>query len=110
MLIMNGKEFEFDLFELETTKKYEKAFQDVVEKMKNMDEETMLSEAIVIQCDAIRACVDEIFGEGTGIAVCGENYNLTKHMDAFDALVDEAAKQRAVYDNQGSRFSASAGA
>lgn len=104
MLTMNGKEFEFDLFELETTKKYEKAFRNVVEKMENMDEKIMLSESIVIQCDTIRTCIDEIFGEGTGIEVCGENYNLTTHMNAFDALVDEAARQRAAYDNRENRY------
>lgn len=104
MLVMNGHKFEFDLFELETTKKYEKAFDDVIEKMKKTEEEKVLSESIVTQCDAIRECIDAIFGAGTGVKVCGENYNLTKHMDAFEALVDEAIRQRAEHDKRAGKY------
>lgn len=103
MLEINGHKLEFDLFELETAKKYEEGMQRV---MKTTDELSgvTLSETIVPQCDAVRDCFDGIFGKDTGVKVCGGNYNLTKHLDAFEILVDEAIRQRRKYDDRGKKY------
>lgn len=101
MLVMNGKEFEFDLFDMETAQKYESAFEKVMDRLNGIDEKEKFSVSIKKQCDAIRACIDDVFGEGTGIQVCGEKYNLTTYLDAFEALVDEAVRQRKTLDDRG---------
>lgn len=104
MLEMNGKKFEFDLFEFETAEKYEKAFVDINEEIVKAQEIEVLSQSIVMQCDAIRKVLDRIFGDGTGANVCGEKYNLNNHLSAFEALVDEATRQRREFDNRGKRY------
>ena len=104
MLEMNGKEFEFDLFDMETAQKYESAFEKVMETLNGIGEGEKFSTSIKKQCDAIRACVDDVFGEGTGTQVCGEKYNLITHLDAFEALVDEAVRQRKTLDDRGRKY------
>lgn len=107
MLTMNGHQFEFDLFELETAKKYEKALANTINRIENAKEQAMLSESIELQCDAIRTCIDEIFGDGTGAEVCDKSEtscNLTKHLDAFEALVDEAVEQRTRYEERALKY------
>lgn len=103
MLEINGHKLEFDLFELETAKKYEEGMQRVMKITDELSGVT-LSETIVPQCDAVRDCFDGIFGKDTGVKVCGENYNLTKHLDAFEILVDEAIRQRRKYDDRGKKY------
>lgn len=104
MLVMNEKEFEFDLFDMETARKYEDAFEKVVKTLNEIGEEEKFSTSIKKQCEAVRTCIDDVFGEGTGIQVCGEKYNLNTHLDAFEALVDEAVKQRRTLDDRGKKY------
>lgn len=104
MLVMNGKEFEFDLFDMETAQKYEDAFEKVMETLNGIGKEEKFSTSIKKQCDAVRTCIDDVFGEDIGIQVCGEKYNLTTHLDAFEALVDEAVRQRKALDDRGRKY------
>lgn len=104
MLVMNGYEYEFDLFDLETAEKCDKAFADIYVALEEIAENEKLPVSIQLQCDAIRNCIDEIFGEGEGIRVCGEKYNLTKHLDAYESLVDDAIRQRKEHENRGRKY------
>ncbi len=106
MLKINGHELEFDLFDLESAQVYEKALAGVTKVIdeKIMDDSVFLSQSIILQCDAVRTFFDDMFGEGVGISVCGETYHLTKHLDAFDALISEAIRQRKEFDERGRRY------
>ena len=52
MLEINGHKLEFDLFELETAKKYEEGMQRIMNTTDELSGVT-LSETIVPQCDAV---------------------------------------------------------
>lgn len=104
MLNMNGYEFEFDLFDFETAQKYEAALDKTVKKLDEDKENERLSESIKMQCDTVRDCIDDIFGNGQGIRVCGERYNLTNHLNAFESLVEEALRQRAEHDERAKKY------
>lgn len=104
MLNMNGYEFEFDLFDFETAQKYEGALSKTVERLDECKELNLLSESIKMQCDTVRDCIDDIFGKGQGIRVCGEKYNLTNHLNAFESLVKEALRQREEHDGRAKKY------
>lgn len=95
MLKINEVELEFELFDVDTLELYETAFAKAGEAIGENQESEKMSDVLRVSCDAVRECFDGIFGEGTGIKVCGEKLNFMKHMDAFEVIVDEAVKQRA---------------
>ncbi len=100
MLNINGVELEFDLFNIETLKKYEKGYGRAAERMGKKPESGLLSDQITMQCDEAKLCFDTIFGEGTGKRVCGEGYEFFRCLDAFEALTDEAIRQRKILDER----------
>jgi len=98
MANINGIEVEFDLFDIETLRKYEKAYGRAAKKMQERPESGLLSDQIVRQCSEVKLCFDTIFGEGAGDRVCGEGYNFLRCLNAFEALTDEAIRQRGILD------------
>lgn len=100
MLTINETKLEFELFDADTLDAYEAAFAKVEERNAKAQKSERASQVLRESCDAIKECFDGIFGDGTGVKVCGQKPDFMKHMDAFEALVDEAVKQRAVLDDR----------
>ena len=68
--------------------------------VKNIQSIQSLPEQINIQCEAIKAAFDYIFGEGVGTAVCGYENDLLKCIDAYTALCEEKRKQEQVMNEK----------
>lgn len=49
-------------------------------------------------CSRIKGMFDNVFGEGTGEAVCGDGNDLLMHLDAYGQLVTEQIRQNEVYE------------
>lgn len=54
----------------------------------------------------IKTVFDNVFGEGTGVAVCGEANDLLNHLEAFDRLVEEQVSQDTRFKNSLSKMRA----
>jgi len=98
MLNINGVDLEFDMFDVETSKAYESAFEVLNKLVEGLKKETVMSTVFEESCAAIKTVFDTLFGGGTGIEVCGERDNYRTCNEALQALVDEAVKQRAELD------------
>ncbi len=64
-----------------------------------------LPEQINIQCEAIKAAFDYIFGEGVGTAVCGYENDLLKCIDAYTALAKKKKTEQVMNEKNESSVS-----
>lgn len=101
---INGIELEFDFMEVETNKKFEKSAKYIAVKAKDSDEVKKLSRKIEVICGAIKEGFDIIFGNGTGVEVCGEENNLIKCMHAYNELMEEKCRQDKILDAETKKF------
>lgn len=96
---IHGVELDFSLFnedKKEVKEKYFVELQKMSRVKENMPDGTE-QERNKYLCDSIKCMFDNIFGEGTGVQVCGEDNDLLKHMDAYDQLVSEQIRQQDKY-------------
>lgn len=100
MFEVNGVQLDFNLFEAETNEAYEEAYQNTLNELEKVKEEESGAESLRIMCNAVKDCFDCIFGPGTGDEVCGQNSDFLKCMDAYEALTDEAIRQRGILDEK----------
>lgn len=99
-MIIHGVELDFHLFDEDKADMKKRYFQ-ALEKMKGVNGEIpegTEQEKNKYLCDRIKCLFDTVFGEGTGIAVCGEDNDLLAHLDAYDQLVSEQIRQQDEYN------------
>ena len=74
----NGTSYTFDFNDPEHTEKLEEATDYMVEEARKLDPTDKTSVAIRQQCGLVKRYFDHIFGEGAGVALCGEKdiYNV----------------------------------
>ena len=98
-MIIHGVELDFHLHDKDKADMKERYF-DALEKMKGvkgeMPEGTEQEQSKYL-CDRIKGLFDTVFGEGTGIAVCGTDNDLLAHLEAYDQLVSEQIRQQNQY-------------
>lgn len=95
-ICINGTELDFSVYDAQTFEQYEKACMLVRDESKRSLEEQGgkgFSEAIRIQCQAVKKGFDMIFGKGTGVAILGERDDLMVCQNAFMALVMSEQEQ-----------------
>lgn len=104
----NGATYYFDAEDVDCMERYAEAAEKMAEKSEQIS--TMqggsLREKLQIQriyCESVRGFFDDIFGEGAGIALCGERMNSRTDSEVYAAFVDFARAQAAA----GSAFRAS---
>lgn len=96
---IHGVELEFHLYDGDKADMKEQYYR-ALEAMKNIKSEIpdgTEKERNKYLCDRIKALFDAVFGEGTGVAVCGTGNNLLDHLDAYDQLVSEQIRQQEQY-------------
>ena len=104
MLEINRIQLEFNLFDADMNAAYEEAYENAGKELEKAKEETRASEQLRIMCIAIKECFDFIFGAGTGDEVCGNNLVFLKCIDAYEAMTDEAIRQRKVLDEKAQKI------
>lgn len=96
---IHGVALDFSLFNEDKKEVKEKYFAEL-EKMSHIKEnmpDGTEQEKNKYLCDSIKSMFDSIFGEGTGVKVCGEDNALLRHLDAYDQLVSEQMRQQNKY-------------
>lgn len=94
---INGVKLDFRLYDSDQEERKKRYFAELnrvkeVVKEKWTGPEREQNERL---CDTIKKVFDNVFGEGTGAAVCGAGNDLLAHLEAFDNLVEEQVLQNA---------------
>lgn len=94
-MVINGVYLDFSLYnaDKDTKKKY---FVEL-DKMQHISEKAPRGseqEKNKYLCDSIKTMFDNVFGEGIGIQVCGEENDLLLHISAYEKLVNEQIRQQ----------------
>lgn len=85
---VNGVELEYDVFELENAEKYQAEMQKITDMADKIQGETDIAKTIKIQCNAVFAFVDALFGEGKHKEIFGESVNLKTCVSVFSEIVE----------------------
>jgi hypothetical protein len=86
-------EFELDLEDADDAERYEKAFLQLDEDEKAIKKDGTLSEMIKSSCGIYYKLFDSIFGEGAGLNILGEKFNLRVCEETFDSFIQFCGKQ-----------------
>ena len=95
-MIIHGVELDFHLYDkdkVDVKERYFEALESMKDVKKEIPEGTEQEQSKYL-CDRIKGLFDTVFGEGTGLAVCGADNDLLEHMDAYDQLVSEQNRQQ----------------
>ena len=98
-MIINGVELKFALYNADEEETKEKYFAElekmraVLDTLPNGTER----EKNAYLCENIKMFFDNVFGEGTGLKVCGKENDLLLHIDAYDQIVSEQIRQNQRY-------------
>nr|WP_317379761.1 DUF6673 family protein [uncultured Faecalimonas sp.] len=96
---INNVILDFDLYDADNVELRKKYFEKL-DEMKTVAEDIPYgteTEKHRYLCGRVKTIFDEVFGEGTGVKVCGMKDNLLVCMKAFDELVSEQARQDREY-------------
>jgi hypothetical protein len=92
-MIINSVEVgELDIFDADTSEKYEKVIDKVLKESQEV-KGLKLSVVIRKQCNSVFDCFNELFGKGTDKKIFGEKVNLLTCLKAFDELKDGISNQ-----------------
>ena len=100
-MIINGVELEFDLYDLETAKRMDKAIDAV--KSVAINKKTY-ADRIRSECKAAFVFFDALFGDGTAKKVFGDELNLKKCTDAMALIYEERTRQEQEYSSAVNRY------
>lgn len=97
MFKANGVELDFNVNDIDVAKMFDEEVDKVIEVADgNKDDSYSYGKKV---CDSVRAMYDRLFGDGTGIKVTGKEYDMYKHLTAFEAIVEEQQKQVKLLDD-----------
>lgn len=95
---INGVTLPFDATDADTLDRYLKAVDRCAEESGNVGDPGEDREKIVQMyhdiCRAIKNVFDDIFGEGTGEKVCGDNDSVRQCQQAYRSLAEEYDRQQ----------------
>lgn len=103
---INNLELEFDIFDLENSEKYEKAFEEMIAEEKAIKRDGKMSEFIRSYCDMYYHLFENLFGKETADKMC-KRYNSNEWEHVYGSFLDyiqsqnnEAQKVRASIVNR----------
>lgn len=98
MFTVNGKELDYDIFDVEKAKAFQaainKAVSDVAALERDADRLTW-ADVIEAQCKAIAECFDAVFGNGEAARIFDGVLNLKLAMQSFQELVEGVNAKKA---------------
>ena len=98
MFTVNGKELDYDIFDVDKAEAFENALNLVAKKMEDLEKDSdgmTYAQVIRVQCEAVADCFDALFGKGTAGEIFGGTMNLKTSMKAFEDLVVGVNKKKA---------------
>lgn len=103
---INNLELEYDIFELENTERYEKAFEQMKAEEKAIKKDGKASEFVRSYCDMYYHLFESLFGKETADKLC-KRYNSMEWEQVYESFLDyvqsqnnEAQKMRASIVNR----------
>ena len=103
---INDLELEFDIFDLENSEKYEKAFEQMSAEEKSIKRDGKMSDFIRSYCDMYYHLFENLFGKETADNLC-KRYNSNEWEQIYGSFLDyiqsqnnEAQKMRASIVNR----------
>lgn len=98
-MLINGKEFELDIFDADEAERYETAVEKLQSTAKALEgaagtEGVKLSNVIRQQCECIFEFFNTLFGDGTDKLIFGEKTNIYTCMDVSEEFMQDINKQR----------------
>lgn len=91
---VNGHEFPLDLQDASVSERCEKAFLAMSEREKAIPKDGLNSARIRARCDLFRSLFDDLFGEGAGQKIFGDEYNARTATEVYEKFLDFMANQR----------------
>lgn len=99
-MIINGVELSFNLYDVDSVemqRRYYAELDDMRNIAQEQDKIQGAGEQARFLCHKIKKLFDNVFGTGTGAAVCGEKDDLMVCMDAYEKLISEQMRQNKQY-------------
>lgn len=88
---------EFDFTDADCAEALEKAIAQLGEDEKKLPKTGSASDILKSQCKWLRDFFDRIFGDGSGVKVCGEKNNFRICKDAYVAFLEFVSAQKQDY-------------
>ena len=101
---INGHSFELDMQDVETARRYEKAFSVMADDEKNLPKDGMDSDRILAYCMMFRHLFDNILGEGAADLIFGEKNNARIMNEVYEDFLAFVAGQGAALAESQSRM------
>lgn len=86
---INDFSVDFDIFELENARNYRDGLNAVSFALEDAKKETDFVTAIELQCNAIFAFIDLLFGDGTHKKIFGTSVNLINCLNVYKSIVTQ---------------------
>lgn len=83
----NNIELEFDMGDVDTQERYEKAFTKMEETEKKLPKTGSYSEMSKAYCQMFYELYDDLFGIGTGKKLLGEKYNVRVTEECYNSFL-----------------------
>lgn len=84
---INNTILEFDPFELDNAKKFQKEVNKIITLCNSLKDENDYVKSIKVQCSAIFSFIDNIFGEGKHLDIFGDSVNLKTCLKVFHQIM-----------------------
>lgn len=105
-MIINKVEIgDLDIYDADVVESYEKSLAEVINKIKEAEKSTKVSENIRQQCNIIFDFFNSLFGEGTDVKIFGGKTNLLVCLKAFEELITQANEQRGEIQSMLNKYS-----
>ena len=104
MVNINGVELEFDIYDLDTAKRYEAALKGLGTESSELQPGASLVESIEKECNMTFQFLDLLFGEGTSNKVFGSKCNLNACLEAVEAVTTDVSRQRSALDDRVQKY------
>lgn len=101
----NGKQWEFDIADADTSDTFERAVRNMEETSKAIPKTGKSSDAIRAQCKIIKNFFDDCFGAGAGEDICTAKDNVSVCYNAYAAFLELVKKQKDRILGMGNVFS-----
>lgn len=89
---INGVELEFSIADVDTLERYLKATDKCSDTCGNLSHDgtaSGIAKMSASACEAMKRVFDDLFGDGTGVKVCGKANNTKICRDAYSQLAEE---------------------
>lgn len=94
---LNNVDYLFDATDADTLERYLTAMDKVREESATVEDPgediRKIAESYRYMCGVIRRFFDAVFGDGAGVAICGERESLKIHQECLIAIIEEYDRQ-----------------